>query len=259
MAVIRLHNVTYRRGDRRILSDVCWTVKAGEHWAILGANGAGKTTLLKVITGYEWVTDGAVEVLGQVFGQCHIPQLRKAIGWVSSTLEHQVPGRDRAVDIVASGLDASLGLYREPGPEEYARSHEALAAVGSAEIAEQRYELLSQGERQRVLIARALVSRPALLILDEPCAGLDPAARAAFLGDLGRLAARPDSPSTVLVTHHIEEIGGWIGHVLVLRAGRVLAAGPKPEVLRGEILAEAFGRPCTVEHCDGEYRLRLCV
>ncbi len=257
MPVVRLDNITVRRGDRTILHEVSWAIDQGQHWALLGANGAGKTTLLKIITGYEWVTQGTVEVLGRVFGECNIPALRKSIGWVSSALEHDLPERDAALEIVASGIEASMGLYRDFTAAEFRQAHEALRSVACESAARQRYGTLSQGEKQRVVIARAIVNRPALLILDEPCAGLDPAAREAFLRDLGGLAKHPDAPAMILVTHHIEEIGPWITHVLAIRDGRLLAAGRKDDVLTGPVLGDTFGCPCSVERDGPRYYLRL--
>ena len=257
MTILRLKDIAYRRAGHEILSGVSWTIRRGEHWALLGANGAGKTTLLKIVTGYEWVSDGFVEVLGEVFGECSIPDLRKLIGWVSSSLEHDLPERDTAVDIVASGIEASMGLYRDFTPEEFDRAREAMRSLGCLQVVDRRYGQMSQGERQRVLIARALVNRPALLILDEPCAGLDPTARESFLRDLGRLARSSQSPSLILVTHHIEEIGPWISHVLVLKDGRVLASGPKADVLDGEVLGRAFDCAGSVETDGSRYHLRM--
>lgn len=257
MKIISLNGVSYRKGGREILSGVSWTIRRNEHWALLGANGAGKTTLLKIVTGYEWVSDGSVEVLGEVFGECNIPELRKLIGWVSSALEHNLPERDTAADVVASGIDASMGLYREFSPEEFDWAREAMRSVGCLHVADRRYGEMSQGEQQRVLIARALVNRPALLILDEPCAGLDPMARESFLRDLGRLSRKAEAPSLILVTHHIEEIGPWVSHVLVLKAGEVLASGPKADVLTSEVLGRAFGSRCVVETNGPRYHLRM--
>jgi iron complex transport system ATP-binding protein len=257
MSVVRLENISYRRGDREILSGISWTIGRGQHWALLGANGAGKTTLLKILTGYEWVSEGEVQVLDRTFGGCNIPELRKRIGWVSSALEHDVPTRDTAVEVVASGIEASLGLYRDFTPQEFDRARAAMGLLGCADAAGQPYGTLSQGEKQRILIARALVNRPSLLILDEPCAGLDPAARESFLRDLGRLARAADAPSLILVTHHIEEIGPWISHVLVLRNGRLLAVGPKDDVLTSEVLSEAFGAPCVVARNGDRYHLQM--
>ncbi len=260
MDAIRLQNVDFRRGERAILSEITWTVRAGEHWALLGANGSGKTTLLKIINGYEWPTEGAVQVLGEDFGQCSIPALRKRIGYASSALAGQLTGwlsgRDTALSIVVSGIEASIGLYRDFTEAELEQGRRALAKVGAANIADQRYSLLSQGEQQRTLIARALVTDPGLLVLDEPCAGLDPAARDTFLADLGRMAKRPDSPTLILVTHHIEEIGPWIDRVLVLKAGRVLARGTRGEVLKSSTLADGFGFRCDVSRQGGHYYLR---
>ncbi len=260
MDAIRLENVGFRRGERLILSRVTWTVRAGEHWALLGANGSGKTTLLKIVTGYEWASEGSVHVLGEDFGQCSIPALRKRIGYASSALAGQMmgwlSGRDSALAIVMSGIEASIGLYREFTEAEVDRAMRALLKVGMDGIGDQHYGLLSQGEQQRVLIARALVNEPGLLVLDEPCAGLDPAARETFLEDLGQLARRADSPTVILVTHHIEEIGPWIEKVAVLKAGRVLAAGAKRDVLTTGTMGEAFGFGCEVVPDNGRYYLR---
>jgi iron complex transport system ATP-binding protein len=257
MTIVELSKIVVVRGGTTILSDISWQIEQGQHWAVLGANGSGKTTLLKVVTGYEWPTDGVVTVLRQQYGRCNLSELRKAIGWVSSSIEQRMPQRDSALEIVVSGFYASLGLYREPTVEEWDRARTALLAVGGRAYEGRPFGLLSQGEQQRVLIARALVNRPELLILDEPCAGLDPAAREEFLLDLGRLACSPDAPGILLVTHHIEEIGPWIDHILVLKNGRTLAYGRTEAVLSGQVLGEAFGCECAVERLDQRYRLRV--
>lgn len=256
MRIVELNDIHYVRDGQKILSGVTWRIDRGRHWALLGANGSGKTTLLKVITGYEWPTAGDVSVLGQRFGDCDLRELRKAIGWVSSAMLHEFPAHSISLDVAASGLDASIGLYRDLNDAEWAAAREALARVGVEHVARRPYRLLSQGEQQRVLIARALVCRPTLLILDEPCAGLDPVARESFLDDLDRLCRRPEAPTMIMVTHHIEEIGPWIHDVLVIRDGRPLVAGPKHDVLRSEILARAFNGPCHVERIEDRYYLR---
>jgi len=257
MDVVCLQNITFQRKGCTILSDVSWRIRRGEHWALLGANGSGKTSLLKIVAGYEWPTRGTVTVLGRRFGECNLPQLRKTIGWVSSALEHRIPPRDRAWDVVASGMDASLGLYRDLNDKEVRRVLAALAATGAESHADQAYGTLSQGEQQRILIARALVNRPALLILDEPCVGLDPSAREVFLGDLARLAQDGGAPTMVLVTHHIEEIGDWIGQALVLKSGRVLTQGPTQEVVTADVLGEALSARCHVERIGTRYYMRV--
>lgn len=254
--IIELQNIEYIRDANQILRGVSWRVHRGQHWALMGANGSGKTTLLKVVTGYEWPTDGEVFVLGRHFGECDLRELRKSIGWVSSSIEHQFPAHNRAIDVVVSGCDASIGTYREMTPDEWARAAHALDQVGIASLADRAYRLLSQGEQQRVLIARALVNDPALMILDEPCSGLDPAARESFLTDLGRLASQSIAPTLVMVTHHVEEVRPWITHALLLRGGAVLAAGAVQDVLTGEHISAAFDHPFRIERGADRYHLR---
>lgn len=253
--VVSLVGVDCIRNTRPILSNVTWRIARGEHWALLGANGSGKTTLLKIVTGYEWATRGEVCVLGQRFGACDIRELRKSIGWVSTALEQRVPKHITASRVVASGIDASIGVYRDFTVGEERRVGEALAAVSAVPVAEQAFGLLSQGEQQRVLIARALVVRPKLLILDEPCAGLDPTARHQFLDDMGLLASGSEAPTIIFVTHHIEEIRPWIARVLALRDGTVTAEGTRDEVLSGPVLSRVFDADCEVRRANGEYHL----
>ena len=212
---------------------------------------------MRVLTGYEWPTVGRVRVLGETFGATEIAALRRHIGWVSSSLEHRVPDADTALEVVVSGLEAALGVYRIYTDNEWRLASRALAAAGAGVVERQAWGTLSQGERQRVLIARALVVRPRLLFLDEPCAGLDPVARESLLSDLGRMLKRRDAPTLVLVTHHIEEIGPWITHVLMLRAGRLLASGARQEVLTETALSAAFGRRCRLERHDGRCFMRF--
>lgn len=263
--IISLDNIHLRRGGKDILRGVTWQIAPGEHWALIGANGCGKTTLLKVIAGYEWPTEGSVSVMGQRYGECNIPELRRHIGWVSNALTDRVPPGDTAEEVVASGLESSFGLFREFSMPEHDLARAALASLGVESVAGRPWGVMSQGERQRALIARALIARPSLLILDEPCAGLDPVARANFLRDLGRIAAPPDpayqsitnstAPTILLVTHHIEEIKPWITRVLLMCDGQTLAAGPADAVLTPAHLSAAFGQPCTVEHRNGRYLL----
>jgi len=257
MAIVEVNGVTLVRGETRILSGLSWTIECGEHWALLGANGSGKTMLLKVVAGYEWPTEGSVSVLGRRFGRCGLRELRKAIGWVSVAIEQRLPAGDTALEVVASGFDASMGLYREPTAAEWARAREALARMGEASITDRRFGICSQGEQQRVLIARALVHRPALIILDEPCAGLDPVAREAFLADLEGLAQADNAPTLVLVTHHIEEVGPWIDHVLAIRDGRPVAAGRTADVLTPDVLSTTFGQRCIVDQHGDRRVLRV--
>lgn len=256
-AVVELENVCFCRKERQILSDISWRIEPGSHWALLGANGCGKTTLLKILTGYEWPTFGSVRVLGEQFGLCDIGRLRKLIGWVSSAMTQRLPAQDKAIEVVASGLDASIGLYRHITDDEYEASRAVLSELEADSIAAQRYDTLSQGEMQKVLIARAMVSRPQLLILDEPCIGLDPAARQRFLKDLSHLAAAEPLLTMILVTHHIEEIDPWIQNVMLLKNGEMFAAGHPDEVITSERMQELLGCRCTVFRQGNEFLLRV--
>ncbi len=257
MHMVELRDIAYQRDNHRILHGISWTIEKGQHWALLGANGSGKTTLLKVLTGYEWPTVGSVSVFGKRYGQCDLRDLRKAIGWVSVALESRLRRRCTALEAVASGLDAALGMYRSLSDEEWRTVGDALEKVKGTAYASQTFETLSQGEQQRVLIARSIVNKPALLVLDEPCAGLDPAARESFLEDLRSFAADAQSPTILMVTHHIEEIGPWVTHVHTLMEGATIAQGPIETVLTGEVLSRVFSRPCTVERNNGAYSLRI--
>jgi iron complex transport system ATP-binding protein len=256
-SVIQLEQVCFCRKNRTILDGIDWQVEPGQHWALLGANGSGKSTLLKILSGYEWPTFGQVTVQDQRFGATDIGKLRRTIGLVSSSLEHRLPGQDKAIEVVASGIDASLGLYRKMKPEEIERATAALAKLRAQDIAQQSYQTLSQGEQQKVLIARALVSGPMLLILDEPCSGLDPAARVRFLNDLGHMATRPDAPSILFVTHHIEEIGPWVTHVLLLKDGKVMARGTQQETITSENMTALLGCRCEAYFVPPRWQLLI--
>lgn len=256
-SVARLSVELFERDGIEILRDVALTIERGQSWAILGANGSGKTSLVRILAGVEWPSRGSVEVLGERFGRVDLRALRKRIGFASAAFGEGFPARGDALSVVLSGFDASVGLWRPPTDDEIARARRALDDVGAARLAARQTGVLSQGERQRVLVARALVHRPALLVLDEPCAGLDPLARERLLDDLGRLAALPDAPTIAVVTHHVEEIASWVSHALLLAAGRVVAAGPVGAVLSSEHLTKTYGAPAELLTEAGRYRLRF--
>jgi iron complex transport system ATP-binding protein len=255
--VVELENISFCRKERQILSDVSWRIEAGAHWALLGANGSGKTTLLEILTGYEWPTFGTVRVLGERFGLCDVGKLRKLIGWVSNAMTQRLPVQDRAVEVVASGLDASIGLYRHISDEEYEKSLVVLKQLHADSIARQNYGTLSQGEMQKVLIARAMVCQPKILILDEPCIGLDPSARQRFLKDLAALAQSDTAPTIILVTHHIEEIDPWLQNVMLLKDGKSLAQGQPNDIITSEQMQDLLECPCTVFRQGNEFLLRV--
>lgn len=257
MSILEMRDVHFLRQGRAIVDDLSWTIEDGEHWALLGANGSGKTTLLKLITAYEWASSGRISVLGKVYGQCHVGLHRRHIGWVSAALQRQLPGKDSAVRIVASGFEASFGWYGEWSDSIECDARDALERMQIGHLAEQSYATLSQGEQKRVQIARAIVHQPQLLILDEPCEGLDPVSRHHFLGDIASFVQEADAPSIIYVTHHVEELGEWISHGLVLKDGATLASGAIETVLDSKVLSDAFDHPCAIENEHGEFRIRL--
>jgi iron complex transport system ATP-binding protein len=251
--ILRVAGLHVARGRVKILRGVNWRVQKGEHWAILGPNGCGKTSLLKSITGYLAPTSGEIALLGMKYGEADWRDLRTMIGIVTSALQASIPPAETALDTVVSGRYAQLDLWAHPTRRVIADARSLLAFVGCAALARREWAHLSQGERQRILIARALMARPRLLILDEPCAGLDPVAREEFLRFLDATARRRRGPSLVLVTHHAEEIMPAFTHALLMRGGRVFASGPKLRVVTTRSLTGAFGARISVRRHGGRY------
>jgi iron complex transport system ATP-binding protein len=240
-----------------ILENVGWQVLPGEHWVILGANGSGKTSLLSALTGYLTPTAGEVEVLGQRYGRADWRDLRLRLGLVSSAIHQRIPADEPALETVVSGRYAMIDYWGKMSAADRRRARQILRQIEGLELAARPWLFLSQGERQRVLIGRALMARPAVLILDEPCAGLDPAAREHFLQFLQRLGRGAHPPTLALVTHHVEEIMPVFSHVLILKKARVLAQGPRKRTLTSAALSEAFGEPARLRQKGGRYTLDL--
>ncbi len=226
--LLELSRVSYEIRGKRILNNITWRIEAGQHWALLGRNGAGKTTLLRIACGYLWPNAGG-QVLRQGRELTDLGQLRRSIGWVTSTLAPQIPREEPALDTVVSGRFACVGLKRliteHPSEQDFRDAQALLQHLGIAHLAPRPFGVLSQGEQQKTLLARAWMAQPMLMILDEPCAGLDPASREMFLAAVERLAASPAAPSLILVTHHIEEIMPAFSQLLVLDEGRSVCAG----------------------------------
>lgn len=238
-----------------ILHEVNWRVHRGEHWVILGANGSGKTSLLRALTGYLMPSSGEIRVEMASYGADDWRDVRRSVGLVSSSVGHSIEPEQTAREIILSGQDAQINFWRRPRAAELKLSTRMLRHVKALHLADRPWAYLSQGERQRVLIGRALMAQLRLLFLDEPCAGLDPVAREDFLGFLTAFAKTPHAPTLVLVTHHVEEIAPIFTHALVLRKGRVHAAGPKKSVLTSANLTEAFHAPVTLRQARGRYHL----
>jgi iron complex transport system ATP-binding protein len=254
---IEFSNVTLARGDKSILKDISWRVRDGDHWAVVGSNGSGKTSMLRIVAGYTWPSQGKISVLGNDFGNIDLRELRKNIGWVSSTFQDQVPPKETALNIVLSGKFASVGFWEECDVCDITYARELLHFMGCGEYASYPFGVLSQGEQQRILIARALMPKPSLLILDEPCAGLDLLARENLLEMIRELGQEKDGPTLILVTHHIEEITSVFSHVMVLKSGSILAQGYKDEVLTGPILSDAFGVPISVIKINDRFWIQI--
>ena len=252
-----MSGVRVRRGTAWILSDVDWTVRADERWVLLGPNGAGKSTLINIAATRLHPTRGSVTILGETLGMSDVFDLRPRIGLVGASLTETIPAREKVRDVVLTASWGITGRWRE----EYAdtdlrRADGLLALLGIAELADRSFGSLSDGERKRAQIARALMSDPEMLLLDEPAAGLDLGGREALVQRLAAMAAAPDAPTTVLVTHHVEEIPVGTTHAMLLREGRVVAQGPVADVLTGPHLSAAYGLPIDVERREGRWLAR---
>jgi iron complex transport system ATP-binding protein len=249
-----MEGIEYRRGDAHILKGISWRVAAGEHWAVVGANGSGKTSLMMIATGYEPASGGEVFLIEGDIGDIVLPDVRKKIGFVSSQLtEIMVRHRPRVtgLETALSGRYASLGLYEKPSARAVRDAKRILAELGAAHLAEIPFSKMSTGQRQVCLVARCYMTRSRLVILDEPCAGLDLATREIVLRTLTEEIRRHPATPQILVTHHPEEIVPGITHVLLLRAGEVVAQGEREKVLTKRNLERAYGVPLRVVHQDG--------
>jgi iron complex transport system ATP-binding protein len=255
--VLDLQDVTIRRGTTTILDGLSWTVREGERWVVLGRNGAGKTTVLQVASGRMHPTSGTADLLGSRLGRVDVFELRPRIGLASAALAERIPGGEVVRDVVLTAAYGVTGRWREAYEDvDESRATDLMAAFGVERFADRRYGTLSEGERKRVQIARALMSDPELLLLDEPAAGLDLGGREELVSALAELAADRRSPVLVLVTHHVEEIPPGFTHLLLLADGRVHAAGPVDEVLTSENLSGAFGTPLRVDRVDDRWTAR---
>ncbi|WP_156661517.1 ABC transporter ATP-binding protein [Mycobacterium sp. 852002-51163_SCH5372311] len=255
--LIDFRSVSLRRGGRVLVGPVDWTVELDERWVIIGPNGAGKTSLLRIAAATEHPSSGAAYVLGERLGRVDVSELRARIGLSSSALAQRVPDDELVRDLVVSAGYAVLGRWRERYDEvDYRRAVDMLESLGAEHLADRTYGTLSEGERKRVLIARALMTDPELLLLDEPAAGLDLGGREELVARLTDLAADPDAPALVLVTHHVEEVPPGFSHCMLLSEAQVVAAGLLPDVLTAENLSIAFGQSIALDVVDGRYFAR---
>lgn len=255
---IDMKNVSWRREGTEILHNINWQVEKNEHWAVLGLNGAGKTSLLNMVNGYIWPTTGDVAVLGNTFGKTNIHEMRKSIGWVSSSLGQRVNERHPAEEILISGKFAAVGLvFDEPTTEDIEKAHQLMKQLHVDHVIGQAYQKCSQGERQKILIARALMADPKLLILDEPTNGLDFISREELLATIEQFAKADNAPTIIFVTHHIEEVLPIFESALLLEDGTVFAKGKREDILTSKHLSRLYKHEINVEWRKGRAWLTL--
>jgi iron complex transport system ATP-binding protein len=256
-SVVELAGVTIVRGGSTLVDDVTWRIDESHRWVVIGPNGAGKTTLLQVLAAQIHPTSGVAGLLGEVLGTVDVFELRPRIGLTSAALAERIPRGERVHDVVVSASYAVVGRWREEYDGlDHERAAELLAQLRIGALADRTFGTLSEGERKRVQIARALMTDPELLLLDEPAAGLDLAGREALVRTLSELALDPDAPATVLVTHHVEEIPDGITHALLMRDGKIVAAGELRDTLTADLLSATFELPLSLEESGGRWVAR---
>ena len=254
--LLELRDVTYALNGRKILNAISWAVEQGDHWAILGPNGAGKTTLLRIVCGYLWPNGGG-EVRRKGQKMLDLRELRKSIGWVTSTLTKDIPRWEPVLYTVLSGKFAQVGYVnwgrRNPFKKDLMLSQQYLEEMGCGGLARMPFGDLSQGEQQRVLIARARMAAPYLIILDEPCAGLDPKGREVFLASLENLGKQKTSPGLVYVTHHLEEIMPIFQKTMIIKEGQVIGYGQTADLLKAQTIRRLYGLSVRIVKRSGRY------
>lgn len=255
--VVDLTDVTVKKGTATLLNRINWQVAASDRWVIIGPNGAGKTTLMQVCSAQLHPTDGRVELLGESIGSVDVFELRPRIGWTSAAIAERIPRSESVGDVVVSAAYGVVGRWREAYDDvDYERAHALLHEVGAGPLLRRTFGTLSEGERKRVQIARALMSDPELLILDEPNAGLDLGGREDLVMTLSALASDALAPAMILVSHHVEEIPPDFTHIMMLSSGQVVAAGPIEETMTEDNLARTFGMPFVLRKEAGRYSAR---
>lgn len=258
MAVLRFNNVSLTRDGRSILSNIDWTVEQGQRWVIIGPNGAGKTSLLRIAAAQLQPTAGQAEILGERLGSINVFELRTRVGFASSALASHIPNSETVQNAVMTASYGITGRWNEQYDAiDERRALRVLNEWGLAEFADRSFGTLSDGERKRTQIARAVMPDPELILLDEPVASLDLAAREQTVSIIGAYASEPSAPSMIMVTHHLEEIPAGFTHALLLTNGQIYAAGPIESTLTTEKVSEAFGIALTIGHENGRFTARF--
>ncbi|MWV42270.1 ATP-binding cassette domain-containing protein [Paenibacillus sp. HJL G12] len=247
--MISMRDVSLRREENQILDHVSLEIKKGENWVILGRNGSGKTTILEMLTGYLFPSEGRIEVLGNLYGECDVREVRKEIGYISPNLLEKLNLIDPVWEVVATGAYAFLRFYQEIPSEVKEKALGLLAEMNLGKLSHHPLGTLSQGERKKVMLARSLMSEPKLLIMDEPCAGLDLYEREKMLAEVERLSER--DITVVYVTHHVEEIMPMFTHAALIRDGKIAGSGPKEKVLTNDMIKQTYDIPARIEWDGG--------
>ncbi|MBJ7280561.1 MAG: ABC transporter ATP-binding protein [Rhodoluna sp.] len=255
--VLKFEQVSLTRGGRNILTDISWQVEPNQRWVIVGPNGAGKTTLLRIASTHLQPSSGTVQVLGRTLGEVNVFELRTRIGFASTAIANRIPNSEKVLDAVMTASYAITGRFKETYDEvDIRRAKRVLGEWQLAEHAERPFGTLSDGERKRTQIARAVMPDPELLLLDEPVASLDIGSREATIKILGGYASHPDAPAIIMVTHHLEEIPTGFTHALILKDGKISASGPITQTLTTEKLSEAYGIPLEVVFFGSRFAVR---
>ena len=256
-SAFELESVSVVRPGKILLDSVSWTVRDDERWVVLGPNGAGKSTLLQIVGAHLFPSAGTATVLGSRLGSVDVFDLRTRIGHSGTVVADRLPRDERVEDVVVSAAHAVMGRWHEEyDADDVDRARQIMGELGISALRHRTFGTLSEGERKRALVARALMTDPELLLLDEPCAGLDLGAREDLLASLDLLSSAEGAPVMVMVSHHVEEIPPGFTHVLMLREGRVVAAGPVEETLTADTLGRTFGMRLELDHVDGRYAAR---
>jgi len=255
--IIKLKNVSCKAGMKYLLRDINWNVMKGEHWVVFGMNGSGKTTLLSIIAGFKHFSEGTVSILGQEYNNENILEIRKRIGWVSSSFFDKYYTQESALHIVLSGLNGTLGLDDKITLEDVKLAKELLIKLNLGDKINRTFDTFSKGERQNILIARALISRPEILILDEPCTGLDVYNRSLLFQTIEGLSEEKNL-TIIYVTHYIEEIIPLFDNMLLLKNGHIFSKGKTEQLITKEIFDEFLGYPVDIyREKNGTYRLEV--
>lgn len=256
-SVLQFDDVSVVRGQNRILNSITWTADSDERWVVLGPNGAGKTTMLQLAAAMSHPTSGMATVLDETLGDVDVFELRPRIGFASTALARRIPANETVLNVVLTASYSVTGRWTESYDDiDVRRAQRVLAEWKLDHLEDRRFGQLSDGEQKRVQIARAVMTDPELMLLDEPAASLDLGAREELLKLLGGYASAKDAPAIIMVTHHVEEIPPGFGHALLLANGEIRAAGPIDEVLTAENLSDTFKMSLEVEHIDGRYTAR---